>query len=102
MFGLSEEDIKTINTVIGKHNDVEEALIFGSRAKGNYKKGSDVDIVLNGEKITRDTILTISSELNNETIMPFRFDVLNFNTIKNEELVAHIQRVGKTVYRQTD
>jgi predicted nucleotidyltransferase len=101
MFGLSKEDLRTITAVISKQNDVEEALLFGSRAKGNFRKGSDVDIVLKGKIITRDTILKISSELNNETILPYHFDVLNFSTIQNEELVAHIQRVGRTIYKKS-
>lgn len=100
MFGLNKEDIKTITAVISKRHEVEEALIFGSRAKGNFRNGSDVDIVLKGGNITRNTILTISSELNDETIMPYHFDVLNFNAIQNEDLVAHIQRVGKIIYKQ--
>jgi uncharacterized protein len=100
MFGLSKEDIETINMVISKRPEVEEALIFGSRAKGNYKNGSDVDIVLKGKNITRDTILSISGELNDETIMPFQFDILNFSTIKNEELIEHIKRVGELIYKQ--
>jgi len=100
MFGLSEEDIGSINTVISKRREVEEALIFGSRAKGNYKNGSDVDIVLKGKNITRDTILSISGELNDETIMPFQFDILNFSTIRNEELIEHINRVGEIIYKQ--
>jgi predicted nucleotidyltransferase len=100
MFGLSEEDIESINTVISKRREVEEALIFGSRAKGNYKNGSDVDIVLKGKNITRDTILSISGELNDETIMPFQFDILNFSTIRNEELIEHINRVGEIIYKQ--
>jgi predicted nucleotidyltransferase len=100
MFGLSKEDIETINMVISKRREVEQALIFGSRAKGNYKNGSDVDIVLKGKNITRDTILSISGELNDETIMPFQFDILNFSTIKNEELIEHIKRVGELIYKQ--
>jgi predicted nucleotidyltransferase len=101
MLGLNEEDIKTITAVISKCSEVEEAIIFGSRAKGNYRNGSDVDIVLKGGNITRDIILTISGELNEETTMPYHFDVLNFNTIRNDDLVAHIQRVGKTVYKRS-
>jgi predicted nucleotidyltransferase len=100
MFGLKQDDIKTITAVISKCREVEEVLIFGSRAKGNFKNGSDVDIVLKGKDVTRDTILAISGELNGETILPYHFDILDFNTIQNEELIQHIQRVGQIIYRQ--
>ena len=98
MFGILEEDTIIITSVIGKYIDVEEAVIFGSRAKGNFKNGSDVDIVLKGKNISRDTVLSISGELNEETVLPYHFDILNYSTIQNEELVKHIQRVGKIIY----
>jgi predicted nucleotidyltransferase len=98
LFGILEEDTIIITSVIGKYIDVEEAVIFGSRAKGNFKNGSDVDIVLKGKNISRDTVLSISGELNEETVLPYHFDILNYSTIQNEELVKHIQRVGKIIY----
>jgi predicted nucleotidyltransferase len=98
MFGLLEEDLNSIIKIISKYNDIEEAVIFGSRAKGNYKNGSDVDIALKGEKISFDTLRSISWILNEETLMPYRFDILNYNSIENQELLNHISRIGKTIY----
>jgi len=97
-FGLTVEDITTLYAILQKHGEVEEAYIFGSRAKGNYKHGSDVDIALKGEKIQGDVVTTISYELNEETLMPYRFDVLNFHTVSNDDLVEHINRVGEKIY----
>mgnify|MGYP001473432690 CR=1 FL=1 len=76
------------------------ALIVGSRATRNYKHVSDVDIVLKGVAVNYNTGLSISSVLNKETLMPYRFDVVNYNTIQNQDLKSHIDRVGKLIYER--
>jgi uncharacterized protein len=101
MFGLKDGDIKTIRDILAKHSEVEKAFVFGSRAKGNYKNGSDVDIALKGEKITFKTISDINYELNEETLMPYGFDILNYHTIQNPDLVVHIDRVGVCFYEKS-
>jgi predicted nucleotidyltransferase len=100
MFGLKDGDIKTIRDILAKHSEVEKAFVFGSRAKGNYKNGSDVDIALKGEKITFKTISDINYELNEETLMPYGFDILNYHTIQNPDLVEHIDRMGVCFYEK--
>jgi len=87
--------------ILQQHSLVGEALLFGSRAKGNYKNGSDVDIALKGENMDWGTITHISYLLNEETIMPYHFHVLNYHkTDKN--LVEHIDRVGKKFYSKNE
>jgi predicted nucleotidyltransferase len=100
MFGLKENDISVIVAILKQHRDVEEALIFGSRAKGNYADGSDVDIALKG-RINFETVSRISYLLNEETVMPYKFDVLNYHTIQSEQLAAHINRVGIMFYQRS-
>ena len=97
-FGLPEQDIDLITSVFETFPEIMEAYIFGSRAKGNYKKGSDVDIALKGENLTLQLISTISYSLNEETNLPYKFDILNFHSIKNSELTDHINRVGVCIF----
>lgn len=99
-FGLNPGDLKSIIAVIEQQPEVEEALIFGSRAKGNYKNGSDIDIALKGAGITDKTTGSIIYILNEETQMPYKFDVLNYHTIVNEDLVKHIDRTGISFYKR--
>ena len=99
-FGLHKEDMETLVSVIEKQPGVEEAFIFGSRAKGNYRKGSDVDIALKGKGISRDTASQISYLLNEETQMPYHFDVLASGLIRNTELTDHINRLGVMFYKR--
>ncbi|MFZ4455158.1 MAG: nucleotidyltransferase family protein [Bacteroidales bacterium] len=98
MFGLKESDIQAILSVLADYAQVEQAFVFGSRAKGNYRPGSDVDIALKGLSITFSTIQEIGFRLNEESLMPYKFDILNYNTIQNEALKSHIDRVGTCFY----
>ncbi|HEV2832283.1 MAG TPA: nucleotidyltransferase domain-containing protein [Hanamia sp.] len=100
-FGLKEGDIKSIISILQQQPEVEEALIFGSRAKGNYKTGSDVDMAIKGDGINLKIITHISYLLNEETIMPYQFDVINYHSIRNAELIEHIDRAGISFYKKS-
>lgn len=97
-FGLKDTDLVTIRSVLQNFREIEEAVIFGSRATGTYRKGSDVDIALQGENVTIDVTQKVSYLLNEETVMPYQFDVLSYGAISNSDLVDHIQRVGGILY----
>ncbi|WP_439488036.1 nucleotidyltransferase domain-containing protein [Algoriphagus sp.] len=97
-FGLLDTDLDAILSLLSDHAAVESAYIFGSRAKGNFRNGSDVDIALKGKNLDFDTISKISYFLNEETNMPYKFDVLNYHSIKEPELLMHIDRVGIEIY----
>ncbi len=97
-FGLKGGDIKDIITILSQHPEVEEAYIFGSRAKNIYKNGSDVDIAVKGDALNFNIVRHISYLLNEETQMPNFFDVLNYHTINNKDLLDHIDRVGRLLY----
>jgi predicted nucleotidyltransferase len=95
VLGLKEDDIANIIRLLKTERAVEQAIVFGSRAKGNYKHGSDVDIALKGKNLNYEIIAHLSYLLNEETLMPYRFDLINYNTIDNAALKEHIDRVGK-------
>ncbi len=99
-FGLKESDLKNIISILQQQKEVEECFIFGSRAKGNYRRGSDVDIAVKGQLIDLKIISRISYLLNEETTMPYHFDVLNYNTIRNDHLISHIDRIGIMFYQK--
>ncbi|MCC5912488.1 MAG: nucleotidyltransferase domain-containing protein, partial [Clostridiaceae bacterium] len=71
-----------------------------SRAMGNYKKGSDVDLAIVGENIDRKILRRISDDLNEEYPLPYFFDVVVYKDISNEELKKHIDSVGKSIYKR--
>lgn len=98
MFGLKDSDLESILEVLKRYPDVEEALVFGSRAIGNYKPGSDVDIALKG-RLKADTASSISIELNERIPLPFKFDVVEYSALSNKALIEHIDQYGKLLYR---
>lgn len=99
MFGLTTDDLKIIIEVVKTHPQIDEAIIFGSRALGTHKKGSDIDIALKGNEIG-SVVYTISGVLNEESPLPYFFDVLDYDLIDNEDLKSHIDRVGKSIYKR--
>lgn len=99
-FGLSEADIEYIVGVIAKYKEIKKAVIFGSRAKGNYKAGSDIDIAIYGEDITIDTISSLHSLLEDESPLPYLFDIVDYTHLEHKELKEHIDRVGIVIYER--
>ena len=96
--GLRESDLKIILDLLQSEKAVEQAIVFGSRAKGNYRNGSDVDIALKGKNLDFRIVSHLSYLLNEETPLPYRFDLLNYQTLNNDALKEHIDRVVKEIY----
>lgn len=101
MFGLLEKDIDYITQAIKQFDEIDCAIIFGSRAMGNYKKGSDVDIALVGEKISKDVIAQLNELLNETYPLPYFFDIVNYSEISNIELKKHIDMLGIVIYKKS-
>lgn len=97
-FGLSEECIQVISKEIAKFPEIKEAYIYGSRAMGNYKKGSDIDISIKGENITHQIELTLRQRLENDNVLPYFFDVTHYNSLTNDNLKEHIDEYGIRFY----
>ena len=90
MFGLKAQELAELQGII-RANQIEKAIVFGSRAKGSYAPGSDVDIAVVGNE------KRLSYALNEESHLVYYFDVINLEKIDNPKLKAHIERVGKEV-----
>jgi len=96
--GLRENDLKIIINTLVAFPEVEKAVFFGSRAKGNYRTGSDVDICISGYKVSQQTCTRIRYLLNEELLLPYFFDVLHYEKISNQNLKDHIDKVGILFY----
>ena len=97
-FGLLKRDLDFIIRALNQFPEVEKATIFGSRAMGNYKRGSDIDLAISGKNINYKTVTRLSSILNEELPIPLFIDVIDYNNISNKNLVKHIDTEGKVVY----
>ena len=99
-YGLLQDDIEVIIHALGQFPQIDEAIVFGSRAKGNFKAGSDVDIAIKGKAIDHSCIAGLSFFLNEETSLPYFFDIVHYEEITEQELARHIDRVGKVFYKR--
>lgn len=98
-FGLKETTISQINQVFSIYPQVKSVIIYGSRAKGNYRKGSDIDLTLIGEELTLHFVHKIELDLD-DLLLPYTFDLSVFQDINNPDLLDHIQRVGIEFFKQ--
>ncbi|HOM63713.1 MAG TPA: nucleotidyltransferase domain-containing protein [Dysgonamonadaceae bacterium] len=88
-----------MQSVFDNFPNVEEVLIFGSRATGNYREGSDIDLAIIGSNITFDEILEISSRIDDLGLL-YNVDVLNYDQQKGTSIGNEIDKYGKTFYRK--
>jgi type I restriction enzyme S subunit len=96
-FGLDENIIEELIKIFEKNSKVDKAFVFGSRAKGNYRPDSDIDIAIKGNEITIDDILKMSVAFDDKGIK-YKIDLIDYNTIKEPALKEHIDRVGIEFY----
>lgn len=96
-YGLKEHTIEQINSVFSRNPEVEQVILYGSRAKGTYKNGSDIDLTLKGSNLNLAAINKISNEID-DLLLPYSFDISIFSQISNADLVDHINRVGVVFY----
>lgn len=100
-FGLNEEAIKAIQDVFKAHPAIGAALLYGSRAKGNFKPGSDIDLTLVGDGIQTQELAEVEQELD-DLLLPYTFDLSLLHSLTHPGLKEHIRRVGVTFYRRED
>lgn len=91
--GISRSDLDSIIKIIKKCSKIDEVILFGSRAKGTYTNGSDIDIALKGNNLILRDVLDLLIDLE-ELYLPYKFDIIIFDRIKEQALIEHINRVG--------
>lgn len=98
--GLTQRDLAEIADTLSAFPEIEEAVLFGSRAKGNYKPGSDIDIAIKGKAIEQSCVNSLSYALNEESSLPYFFDIIHYESISEQALIDHIDRVGSQIYKR--
>ena len=99
MFGLTDQEIQQLKVYLAAIPEIKRARIYGSRAKGNYKDFSDVDLTLEGVALTRRHLLRLATQLHDSSL-PYQFDLSLYDTLKNPDLLSHIGRCGRIIYEK--
>lgn len=99
--GLSPVTLAKISAVLAQCPALEKAVLYGSRAKGNHRPGSDIDLSLLGDTLSYAHLGQIESQLD-DLMLPYSFDLSLFSQIDNPDLIEHIQRVGLVFYEKSD
>ena len=90
-----------MNGVFAQFPEVEKVMLYGSRAKGTYRPGSDIDLILVGPALNLKTLFRIETELD-DLLLPYKIDLSIFDHIDNPGLVDHIRRMGKVFYQREE
>jgi uncharacterized protein len=98
MFGLQQKHIDIINYCFAQYPQIEQVILYGSRAKGNYKNGSDIDLTIIGN-LDFSTLLKLENQLD-DLLLPYKIDLSLQHQIADPDLIAHIQRVGMVFFDQ--
>lgn len=97
--GLAEGTITRINAVFAGVPEIDQVTLYGSRAKGSYRNGSDIDLAIRGEALDHAQLLQIETELD-DLLLPYTIDLCLLHRIDNQELLDHIRRVGIVMYEK--
>ncbi|MBF6649393.1 nucleotidyltransferase domain-containing protein [Methylobacter sp. BlB1] len=100
-YGLKKQTIAQINAVFAGHPEIEQVILYGSRAKGNYKDSSDIDLALKGHKLNSSVIDRVNFELE-DLFLPYCFDISLFSRINNAHLIDHINHIGVIFYESAN
>ena len=98
-FGLKDMEINALREVLSSVPEVDEAIIYGSRARGTNKVASDIDITLKGSDLTYLQLALLDAKID-DLYLPYFVDLSLFSMLQNKDLVESIEREGKVLYRK--
>ncbi len=98
-YGLKKETIVKINQIFERYQQVDKVFLYGSRAKGTYKNGSDIDLTLFGKNLNLKLLNKISIDLD-DLLLPYKIDLSIYDQITNIDLINHILRVKLVFYKK--
>ncbi|WP_200978413.1 nucleotidyltransferase family protein [Echinicola sp. 20G] len=98
-FGLLKEEIESINKVFSGYPSISKVILYGSRAKGNFRPASDIDLTIEGNGFELSDLFELENKLD-DILLPYKIDLSIKEHISNQELLNHIERVGEIFYER--
>ena len=99
MYGMTDDELKLLCSLFARHKEIEQVILYGSRARGTHKPFSDVDITLLGIGLTRSHLSRLMADLD-ESSLPYFFDISLFAKLTNPDLIEQIERTGVVLYQR--
>lgn len=99
MFGLRDHDIERLHQIFDSHDSIQRVILYGSRAKGNYRPNSDIDLTLVGSDLDSRLLSILEQDLD-DLLLPYQIDLSILSAIENPDLKDHIERVGQVLYER--
>jgi len=98
-FGLSDKTTAQIRNAIDSFPEIEKAILYGSRAKGTYHNGSDIDLTLVGNGLNQALLFQLMDKID-DLMLPYTFDISIFDQVSNHDFREHVKRVGVVLYQK--
>lgn len=98
-YGLSSKTLNALWSVFCRYEKIDKVVLYGSRAKGTFRPSSDIDLTILGSELTLKDLNRIATALD-DLLLPYEIDLSLHHQIDNQDLLEHIQRVGKEIYRR--
>lgn len=99
-YGLHDTTLNKLTALFNGYPTIEKVILYGSRAKGTFKNGSDIDLTILGDGLDLELLNKISNEID-DLLLPYTVDISLFSHITNLDLIDHIQRIGVVFYQRT-
>ena len=99
LYGIPESDLDALLSELKKNSNINEIILFGSRAKGTFRNGSDIDLALKGRKLKLNDILDATSDID-KLLLPYKLDLVIYTRINEPALIEHIDRVGVILFKR--
>ncbi|MGN1253271.1 MAG: nucleotidyltransferase domain-containing protein [Prevotella sp.] len=100
-YGIDDKYMKELRDILASVPEIEEAVLYGSRARGDYKRGSDIDLTLKGEKLGREQLVLLRDKLYLSRL-PYFVDTNIFSQLKSQPFINNILRDGIVIYRRSN
>jgi predicted nucleotidyltransferase len=97
--GLSQTTLDKLNSVFLQHKTISSVVVYGSRAKGNYRPGSDIDLTIKGDVLEFAELMQIEDQID-DLLLPYTVDLSQYAQLSNIDLIEHIDRVGMVIYEK--
>ncbi|NLR90490.1 nucleotidyltransferase family protein [Flammeovirga agarivorans] len=98
-FGIGDKSFSQLIETFRLYKDLDKASIFGSRALGNFRKGSDIDICIHGD-FDSSLIFKVKEHIEEKTNIPYLIDLIDLKQLDNEKLIKHIKNNGIEIYHR--